>query len=120
MSGFLAGTGPVYNKKELEEIRISVEPVIKDLGRVKRDRLRYWIIKFLRQYPGEIYEALVIVELRNKYRIAIGNFFIVAEIKRRAGIMLRPGEKIFVTVKKTDPWNDMLELDYADKESTTA
>lgn len=119
MSGFLAGTGPVYNNKELEEIRISVEPVIKDLGRVKRDRLRYWIIKFLSQHPGEIYEALIIDELRSKYRIVMDDFFIVAEIKRRDGIMLRPGEKIFVTVKKADQWNDILELAYADQESIT-
>ena len=115
MGGFLAGTGPVYDNKELEEIRISVEPVIKDLGRVKRDRLRYWIIKFLRQHPGKTYEALIIDELRSKYRLVMNDFFIVAEIKRQAGIMLRPGEKIFVTVKKADPWNNILELAYANK-----
>lgn len=109
---FFIGTGPACDEKKLEEIRISVEPVIKNLEMLKRNRLRYWTLKFLSQHLGETYKALVLDELKNKYRIVLADFLFVAEIKRQNGIMLNPGQEILVEVKKVDPWTDLLDLTY--------
>ncbi|MBW1945815.1 MAG: RNB domain-containing ribonuclease, partial [Deltaproteobacteria bacterium] len=111
---FLMGMDPVYDKKKLEEIRISVSPVIKELERLKRTRLRYWTLKFLSQHPGEKYKALVLDELKSKYRIVLRDLFLVAEIKRRNGIILKPGEEILVQVEKAEPWDDLLKLTHVD------
>jgi exoribonuclease-2 len=113
MCGFISGGGLVYDKKELEEIRISVEPIIKEMGNVKRKRLRYWVLKFLSQHPGEKYKAMILEEFKNKYRIVLCDFLILAEIKQKSGFILHLGEEIFVRVKKVSPWDDLLDLDYA-------
>ena len=39
----------------------------------------------------------------------------VAEVRRQNGMILSPGEEIFVEVKKVDPWEDLVELAYVDK-----
>jgi len=114
IGSFLIGMAPTYDEKQLEEARIFVEPVIKDLQNVKRNRIRYWILKFLNQQRGEKYKALILDELKRKYRIVLSDFFLVAEIERRNGIILKPGEEILVEVKKADPWNDLLKLTYAE------
>jgi len=110
---FLMGEAAVYNEKELEEMRVFVEPVIKDFQNMKRNRIRYWILKYLSRQRGEKYRALVLDEFRRKYRIVLSDFFLVTEIGRRDGVILEPGEEILVEVRKADPWDDVLKLEYA-------
>lgn len=114
ISGFLLGNGPVYEEEKLEEIRVSVEPVVKDLGILKRNRIRYWTLKFLGQHLKERFKALVLDEFKNKYRIVLEDFLLVAEIKKQNGVILSPGQEILVEVKRSNPWEDLLELSYAD------
>ena len=42
---FLRGEAMVYAKKDLAGIRIFIEPIAKDLMTIKRNRIRYWILK---------------------------------------------------------------------------
>ena len=112
IKGFLVGKEPVCDGKKLEEIGMSVEPVIKSFGTVKRNRLRYWVLKFLSRHQGERYSAVVLDEFKRKYRIVLKDFFLVAEIRRQNGIIFKPGEEILVEVNKVDPWEDSIELAY--------
>ena len=111
--GYLIDGSPIYDKEELENIRISVEPVLRDLERMKRNRLRYWIQKYLRQHIGENFSALVLDVLRGRCRILLTDFLLVTEMKRDNGQDFFEGQQITVTVKKSDPWNDLLSLEYA-------
>ena len=112
IKSFFMGKEPVCNKKQLEEIAITVEPVIKSVGTIKRNRQRYWALKFLSRHQGKEYGAVVLDEFKRKYRIVLKDFFLVAEIKRQNGIIFKPGEKILVAVKKVDPWENSIELAY--------
>jgi exoribonuclease-2 len=114
LAAFLAGTGPVYSGEQLEAMRLRLEPVLRGLERIKRNRTRYWILKYLGQRRGGKYKAVVLDELRNKYRIVLDGFYLVAEIKRKNGMILSPGQEIVVEVRKSDPWEDVLELNYLD------
>ncbi|MDY6973325.1 MAG: ribonuclease catalytic domain-containing protein [Thermodesulfobacteriota bacterium] len=114
IKNFLMGMDPVYDKTRLEEIGTFVSPVIKNLEKVKRNRLRYWTLKFLSQHLGETYRAFVLDELKSKYRLVLKDILLVAEIKRQSGIILNRGEEILVEVKKVDPWDDLLKLTYAE------
>jgi exoribonuclease-2 len=111
--GYLIDGSPNYDKKELEDIRISVEPLLRDLERVKRNRTRYWIQKHLLQHRGEKFPALVLDVLRGRCRILLTDFLFVAEMNRDNGQDFFEGQQIMVTVKKSDPWNDLLSLEYA-------
>jgi exoribonuclease-2 len=109
---FLLGREPACNKKQLEEIGMMIEPVIKSLGTLKRNRFRYWVLKFLSLYPGAQYRAVVLDEFKKKYRIVLKGSFLVAEIRRQNGMIFKPGEEITVEVKNADPWEDSIELAY--------
>jgi exoribonuclease-2 len=111
--GFLIDGSPLYNKEALEEIRMSVEPTLRDLGRVKRSRIRYWIQKYLLQHIGEKFSALVLDVLRGRYRVLLTDFLLVTDMKREDSQDFFEGQQIMVTVKKVDPWNDLLSLEYA-------
>ena len=109
---FLTGIAPICDEKKLEEIRITVEPVLKNIELLRRRRLRYWILKFLSQNKGKRFKAQILDELKTKYRIIVNDLLLVAEIKRQNGIILTPGEEILVEVKSADPWDDLLKFLY--------
>jgi exoribonuclease-2 len=113
LRGYLIDGSPPYDKEELDNIRVSVEPILRDLERVKRNRVRYWIQKYLLQHMGEKFSAVVLDILRGRCRILLTDFLLVGEMKRDNGQDFFEGQRIMVTVKKSDPWNDLLSLEYA-------
>ncbi len=110
----LKGEPPVYNDKALEEIRMNLEPVVKLLQNIRRNRLRYWVLKYLGRRRGQKLRAVVLDEFRKSYRIVLRDYFLVAEINKREGRMLAPGDEVLVRIEKSDPWNDTLKLEYAE------
>ncbi len=111
---FLMGMTPIYNEKQLEEHRIFIEPILRNQQRIQRNRQRYWTLKYLSQHQGKIFKALILNEFKNKYRIVLTDFLLVAEIQRQNGVILNPAEEIYVKVKRADPWDDIIKLEYAD------
>ena len=112
MGSFLINGSVVYNREELKNIRVSVEPAIKDRERVKRSRIRYWIQKYLGQHIGETFSAMILDTMKSRYRILLTDLLLIADMKREAGQDFSPGERIMVKVKKSDPWNDKLHLEH--------
>ncbi|MCP4579580.1 MAG: RNB domain-containing ribonuclease [Deltaproteobacteria bacterium] len=112
LTSFFMEKAPVYNEEDLEELRVSVEPLVKILGRIQRNRLRYWTLKYLGLNRDKTYKALVLDELKNKYRIVLKDFLMVTDFKRQDGIIFSKGQEIQVSVKKADPWNDTITLGF--------
>ena len=112
---FLFHDTPVYNKEELDKIRISVEPILKDLVRIKRNRVQYWTKKYFFQNPGEKISALVLDIMKDRYRILLTDFLLVEYLRKQNDLKFNEGERITVKIKQSDPWNDKLVLEYVDK-----
>jgi exoribonuclease-2 len=104
-----------YDEKMLEEIRIAEEPTLKKLGLIKRNRLRYWVLKYLSLNRGKRLRALVLDELKAKYRVALTDFLMIVDLKRKNGVILRQGQEVSVRVTKADPWEDILTLEYIEE-----
>ncbi|MEJ2724370.1 MAG: RNB domain-containing ribonuclease [Deltaproteobacteria bacterium] len=105
---FLFGEALDYDQEALESRRMALEPVLKNLEKVKRNRVRYWIQKYLQQHTGEKLRAIVLDGLTNRYRLLLTDFLMVVEMKRQSGQLFSEGQAITVRVKKSDPWNDVL------------
>ena len=114
MKSFLDGQRPTYTDKELEEIILTVAPTLRELETIKRNRLRYWILKYLSGNMEEKYQAFILDELKSKYRVVLEKFQLIAEIKKQNGMIYRSGQKIDVKAKKVEPRADLLELKICD------
>jgi exoribonuclease-2 len=99
-----------YDEKALEKIRMSVEAGLRDIAQVRRNRTRYWIQKYLMQNREEAREAMVLWSNRTKHRLLLTEFLMLADIKRKNGQDFEPGERIQVSVEKSNPWEDVLSL----------
>ena len=110
----LTGSSPVYDKESLEKIRIGIEPVLKELERLKRNRLRYWILKYFSQHVGEPFAGLVLDVFKMKYRVVLLNCQLAFEADRRSGQAFSKGQAVRVKIKKADAWSDELEMEMVD------
>jgi len=101
---------PVYDEEGLEKVRMTVEASLKDLNLVRRNRTRYWLQRYLQQNRDRQQEALVLWSTRSKHRLLLTDLLMFAELKRKNGHDLEPGQRIVVAVEKSDPWEDVLNL----------
>ena len=86
------------------------------LEKLKRNRIRYWILKYLQKHIGENFPALILYEMKKKDRILLKDFFLVAELKRENGQSFSGGEPIRVKIIKSDPQNNLLKVEYVGKD----
>ena len=112
IKGFLSDGVPLYNREELDQIRMRVDPILKDLNAVRQSRIRYWILKYLMGQLNRTFNAIVIDVMKSRIRMVLTDFMFVAEMKKDAGHKLSAGMYISVKVRKSDPWTDELQLKF--------
>lgn len=112
VASFLQERPLPYNEAQMEAIRETVDPVIRNLGAIKRNRLRYWTLKYLAQHRGEAFQALILDELKTTYRLVLKDFLLIAYMRRENGFILRQAQQVLVKVKKAIAWEDVLVLQY--------
>ncbi len=110
----LFGQTAPYSGSELKELSLQIKQTLKDIEVMKRNQIRYWVLKYLAGRKDDRFTGLVFQRLRNKYSIILTDFLFVAELPITSGRELSPGEEITVVVKKSDPWEDLLLLELAD------
>lgn len=110
---FLSEKSLPYEEEDLEELRMTIEPTLKALERVRRNRIRYWTLKYLAQHIGKKYRAMVLDVLKSKYRILLLDFLHIVELRQEGEAGMYPGQQFSVVIKRSDPWDDILEVSYA-------
>jgi len=104
---------PVYEESRLEELNLLIQQTLRDIDLMKRNQIRYWILKYLAGRINDRFNAIVFQKLKSKYSIILPDFLFVADLPAVNGPELSPGEQIRVDVKRSDPWDDVLILELA-------
>ncbi len=108
---FLIHGSGLYNKDELERIRLSVSPALKDLNQVKKHCQNYWILKYLKGHTGMEFPAIILDVMKKNYRIILTDLLYVTEMKKEAGQDFKSGMNITVKIRKAEPWDDLLKVE---------
>jgi len=104
---------PEYEELRLKELNIVIQQALKDIDVMKRNQVRYWMLKYLAGCINDSFKAIVFQKFRYKYSIILTDLLFVADLSNIRGLELSPGEEIKVAVKKADPWDDILILEIA-------
>jgi exoribonuclease-2 len=104
---------PVYTESRIKEISISVQQTLRDIEVMKRNQMRYWVLKYLAGRIDERLPAIVFQKLRSKYLVILTDLLFVAELPLVSTLELSPGEEITVAVKRSAPRADILTLELA-------
>jgi len=90
-----------------------IQQALKDINLMKRNQVRYWMLKYLAGCIHDSFKAIVLQKLKYKYSIILTDLLFVVALPNIRGLDLSPGEEIEVAVKKSDPWDDILILEMA-------
>ena len=102
-----------YSETQLRELSLVIQQTLRDIEAMKRNQIRYWMLKHLAKRINNHFPALVFQKLRSKYLVILTDFLFVGELPITSGLELSPGEEIRVVVKRSDPWDDQLALELA-------
>jgi len=103
----------IYEELRLKELNMVIQQTLKDIDLIKRNQVRYWILKYLAGCINDTFNAIIFQKLKYKYSIILTDLLFVADLPKGRGLELSPGEEIKVAVKKSNPWDDILILEIA-------
>jgi len=104
---------PAYEELRLKELNMVIHQALKDIDLMKRNQVRYWMLKYLAGHINDSFKAIVLQKFKYKYSIILTDLLFVADLPNVRGLELSPSEEIKVAVKKSDPWDDILMLEIA-------
>jgi len=109
----LAGAGPAYTARELEEVAMQVQPTVRRAMKVRQARQRYWLLKWLEQRQEETLPALVMEYQLRRWQLLLTDIMLLVTVPSQPGLSLEPGQKVAVKVAKVDAFNDILRVKLA-------
>lgn len=113
LRSYLVSRAPCFTKEALEQKRVALESTLRDLEKMNRNRTRYWLYKYLLQHVGDKLPAMVLDVMRDRSRLLLPDLLLLADLKKEDGQQLSEGQRIQVRIRKADPWEDVLRLEYA-------
>jgi len=103
---------PLYTEKDLLFLISQVEEVLRRINAVCVQRLRYWILTYLKQHLKEQTDAYVLEELPRGYRLLLPDYLLEAELNVGVG-KFRRGDKIRIRIETVNPMKETLRVGLA-------
>lgn len=111
IKAFLRGDPLPLTEAKVQQLLLGIEPGTAEAAQVERKSKRYWSIEYLRQRPGQIWQALVLGYLREEENLVMA---MLDEIAFRVPVRLERqvplGAWIELEVLQADPRADVIEL----------
>jgi exoribonuclease-2 len=99
-----------YSQEEMDTtISMLAEPM-NSVIMVQRNRVRYWLLKYLENRIGQKEDAIVLYKRRDHYQILIPEYMLECNLSRSGADNLKPETLIKVTIQNVDARKDILTV----------
>jgi exoribonuclease-2 len=109
MAGFLSGQTLPYSEDELNALSEGNTDRLRTIGRLERQRERYWLCRYWTALRGQTFDALVLDVWSRNCKVEVVDFAWQADV--RVSRDVTPGEMISVRLNRVDDWD--LEISFA-------
>jgi len=109
----LLGLGALYSDEEIRFIIQAVEQPMSYITVLQRERLRYWILRYLQRHVGQKEEALVLEKRRHRYVILLTKYMIECSLPLNCGANLKSEDTILVKLDRVNARSDTIWLSLA-------
>jgi exoribonuclease-2 len=111
LKAHLRGETPPFSAEQLKEVMQSAIATAQEVSLVERQTNRYWSLEYLRRHPQQVWQATILMWLREDSRLAL---ILIEDLglqlpmscKRSA----RLGEQILIKVAHADPRQDVIQF----------
>lgn len=111
LKAHLRGETPPFTGDQLQQLMQSVTTVAQEATLVERQTNRYWGLEYLRRQPNQVWQALVLMWLREDSRLALilmEDLGLQLPMIFKRGVNL--GDQVLVKVSYVDPRQDVLQF----------
>jgi len=109
----LLGLGDLYSDEDLRFIIQAVEQPMSYINVLQKERVRYWILKYLERHVGQKEEALVLEERHQRYVVLLTNYMIECSLPLNSGTDLKPEDTILVKIERVSARSNTIGLSLA-------
>jgi len=109
----LLGLEALYSDKDLGFIIQAVEQPISYITVLQRERLRYWILRYLEGHVDQKEEAMVLERRRHRYVVLLTKYMIECLLPLNCRADLNPEETILVNLERVSARSDTITLSLA-------
>jgi exoribonuclease-2 len=109
----LLGLEDLYSDNDIRSIIQAVEQPMSYITVLQRERLRYWILKYLERHVGQKEEALVLEKRRHRHVILLTKYMIECSLPLNCGADLKPEDTILVKLDRVNARADTIALSLA-------
>ncbi|MEW5913799.1 MAG: RNB domain-containing ribonuclease [Thermodesulfobacteriota bacterium] len=106
----LAGQPPLYTAAELEELAMQVGPVVRQGGKVRQARQRYWLLKWLEERVGQVLPGVVMERQMRRWQLLLTDIMLLCTVPAQAGASLSPGQEVGILLERVDAFDDVLRV----------
>lgn len=111
LKAHLRGEAPPFSGEQLREVMMSVSTATQEVTLVERQTNRYWGLEYLRRHLNEVWQALVLMWLREDSGLAlilIEDLGLQLPMSFKRNVQL--GEQVLVRVAHVEPRQDLLQF----------
>jgi exoribonuclease-2 len=109
----LLGLETLYSDEELRFIIQTVEQPMSYIAVLQRERLRYWILRYLERHVGQKEEAMVLEKRRQRYMVLLTKYMIECSLPLNCGADLKPEDTVFVKLERVNSRSDTIGVSLA-------
>jgi len=109
LAGFLADGKSPYSEDDLNGVGDGNADRARTIGRLERQRERYWLCRYLNALRGETFEALVLDVWAHNCKVEVTDLAWQADVRLVRDVS--PGEVVSVRLNRVDDWD--LEISFA-------
>ena len=103
LAGFLSGEGAPYSEEDLNAVGEGNADRSRTIGRLERQRERYWLCKYWNDLRGQTFDALVLDVWAHNCKVEVVDFAWQADVRVTRDVT--PGEMISVRLNRVDDWD---------------
>jgi exoribonuclease-2 len=109
----LLGLQALYSDEDLRFIIQALQQPMSYITLLQRERLRYWILRYLEPRAGQREEALVLEKRRHRYIILLTKYMMECSLPLSCGADLKPEDTILVKIERVNARADTIGLSLA-------
>ncbi len=111
LKAHLRGEDLPFSAEQLKEVMLSVFSVSQEVVLVERQTNRYWGLEYLRRHPEEVWQALVLMWLREDTGLAL---ILIEDLGLQLPMLFKRdvalGEQVLLKAAYVDPRQDILQF----------
>ncbi|MEW6594207.1 MAG: RNB domain-containing ribonuclease [Thermodesulfobacteriota bacterium] len=106
------GAGICFGEQELRGVIGAINTVQPRVNQARRDRHRYWLLKYLAARLGRRMEALVVGKGPRRVNVVLLDCLLEGELPPNQGPGIQPGDTVEVRIARAEPLEGLLRLEW--------